>query len=95
MPASVTPQQAAFYKRVGAELRELREREGVTCEFVASIVEGDDTNRDRVAKMERGDTRIRLDQYLELMWFYRHHVPDHPAVQLAKLLLPKRALAHG
>lgn len=80
---------------MGKELRLLREKAGYTCEFVASALNPEQPSRDRISKLERGVSGIDQYDYLRLMWFYRDVAPGHPAVDLAKRLLPRSALAGG
>lgn len=84
--------QKGYLHSLGTELRGLRERAGYTCEFVAAALNPEQPSRDRISKLERGISGIDQYDYLRLMWFYRDVAPDHPAVDLAKRLLPRDAL---
>ena len=84
-----------YLAKMGLELRELREKAGYTCEFVASALDPAQPSRDRISKLERGISGIDQYDYLRLMWFYRDVAPGRPAVDLARRLLPRAALAGG
>jgi hypothetical protein len=79
--------KAAFLKRLGADLRRIRRRTDISCEAASAVI--GDPNRDRISKVERGASGIEFYDYLRLMWFYRDEDPMHPAVQLARILLPE------
>lgn len=83
-------QKQRFLVTVGHDLRDLRERAGLTCEQVASVL-NTTASRDRISKVERGVTGIDMLDYLRLMWFYRDLAPNHPAVELARVMLPNQA----
>jgi hypothetical protein len=65
---------------------------GHSCEFVAAVLNPEMRSRDRISKLECGVSGIDMFGYLRLMWFYRDLAPSHPAVVLAKRLLPPEAL---
>lgn len=77
--------RALFAKRVGQELRQLREASGLSQAFLADLF---GWTRDAMSKIERGDRPIGMFEYLVVMNFYRDLDPTHPAVALAKRLLP-------
>jgi hypothetical protein len=79
-------QRETFRARMGAELRRLREESELSLQMVADVLGSE--KRDRISKVERGITGIDLFDYLRLMWFYQEYDPQHPAVLLARRLLP-------
>jgi hypothetical protein len=85
-----TPQEKAyrdaFLARMGGELRRLREEAGISLQLAADALGSE--RRDRISKVERGVSSIDLFDYLRLMWFYQEYDPQHPAVLLARRLLP-------
>ena len=88
-----TPQERAhrdaFQARLGAELRRLREEAELPLQMAADVL--GTGKRDRISKVERGVSGIDLFDYLRLMWFYQEFEPNHPAVLLARRLLPMPA----
>jgi hypothetical protein len=76
-----------FLQVLGAEVRAIRQAAGYKCEYVASML-NETASRDRISKLERGVSGIDLMDYLRLMRFYGDLVPQHPAVDLARRLLP-------
>ena len=74
-----------FARRVGQELRQMREASGASQAFVADIF---GWTRDAMSKIERGDRPIGMFEYLTVMRFYHDLDPTHPGVALAKRLLP-------
>jgi hypothetical protein len=74
---------------MGADLRRLREEADISLQLVADVLGSE--KRDRISKVERGITGIDLFDYLRLMWFYQEFDPQHPAVLLARRLLPMAA----
>jgi transcriptional regulator with XRE-family HTH domain len=81
-------QKALFLKRLGADLREIREAAGLSLEAASRVLTPDNPSRDRLSKVERGVSGIDLHAYLELMFFYRTYgYESHPAVALAQKLL--------
>jgi hypothetical protein len=85
------PEDQAFRTTMGADLRRLREKAGVSGRMVAedalSHLFG---NRDWLSKVERGANSIDFIKYLELVWYYREVEPDHPGVALARRYLPAK-----
>jgi hypothetical protein len=81
--------KADFRARMGADLRRLREEADISLQLVADVLGSE--KRDRISKVERGITGIDLFDYLRLMWFYQEFDPQHPAVLLARRLLPMAA----
>ena len=79
-------QRDDFRARMGAELRRLREESELSLQMIADVLGSE--KRDRISKVERGASGIDLFDYLRLMWFYREFDPSHPAVLLARRLLP-------
>jgi len=73
----------------------LRDKAGYSCKFVASALKPEHRDRDRISKLSAGASGIDQYGYLQLMWFYCHEAPGHPAVTLAKRLLPCAALTGG
>jgi transcriptional regulator with XRE-family HTH domain len=82
-------EKAHFRARMGADLRRLREEADISLQLVADVLGSE--KRDRFSKIERGVSGIDLFDYLRLMWFYRDYDPQHPAVLLARRLLPVAA----
>lgn len=78
------PTQQEFAKRLGAELRDIRQKANASQQEVAFAP---NWNRDAISKIERGDTNISLYDYLLVMYFMREFAPDHPAQALAGHLL--------
>lgn len=78
-------QRALFRRRVGQELRELREASGLSQESVADLF---NWSRDAISKIERGDRPLGMYEWLRLMQFYRDAIPNHPGVALVARLLP-------
>src|SRR5689334_7409591 len=79
----------AFRLTMGADLRRLREKAGLSGRMVSEDVLGHlFGNRDWLSKIERGKNSIDFIKYLELVWFYREVEPEHPGVALARLYLP-------
>jgi transcriptional regulator with XRE-family HTH domain len=75
-----------FAKRVGAELRLMREAGGVSLAFVAEIF---GWKKDALSKIERGERQISTFDYLTLLrWYGDLAEPNHPALALAGRLLP-------
>ena len=94
--AKINPNKIAFNKALGADMRRLREKTEQTLDFVAMVVDPDVRSRDRLSKVERGLSGISMYDYLRIMWFFRDVAPpDHPAVALARMLLPRETLAGG
>lgn len=83
-----------FLLAMGDDLRRLRGQTELSCEEVASVL-NTTASRDRISKIERGVTGTDLFDYLRLMWFYRDIDPDHPAVELARKLLPPTVRGHA
>lgn len=73
-----------FLKRLGIELREMREAADLSQEAVAAEI---DLGKDSISKMESGIRQITLHDYLTLMNWYRDIYPENPAVKLAVTLL--------
>lgn len=84
--------RAIFSRRLGQELRQLREASGASQALVSDLF---GWTRDAISKIERGKTRLGMFEYLTLMQFYRDMEPGHPAVALAKRLLPPAPNAAG
>jgi hypothetical protein len=91
MYSGVDPYKAEFLKRMGADLRRLREEAELSQEAVSDVIKDTKANRDRMSKVERGASGIELFDYLRLLWFYRDYDPQHPGVLLARRLLPLSA----
>ena len=86
----------AFLIAQGAQIRKLRKAAGYSCEYLSMALNPATPSRDRISKVERGACGIDEYDYLRLMWFLRAEAgPDHPAVQLARMLLPAEALRGG
>jgi hypothetical protein len=85
-----------YLATVGRDVRALREKADHTCDTVARVLNPETPSRDRISKLERGVSGMDMYDFLRMMWFYRDVAgPDHPAVVLAKLYLPREALASG
>jgi hypothetical protein len=82
------PQKAEFMRRIGADARKIREQTEATCEMVANVL-NETNNRDRISKFERGISGMTMYDYLLMMWWYKDVEPDHPAVALARMMLPE------
>ena len=92
----VNPNRVSFNKALGGDMRRLREKTEQTLDFVSMVVDPDVRSRDRLSKVERGVSGIDMYDYLRIMWFFRDVAPpDHPAVALARMLLPRETLAGG
>jgi transcriptional regulator with XRE-family HTH domain len=79
-----------FRRKVGQELREFREAYGLSQEEIATAFRW---TKDAMSKIERGERPIDMYRYLRLMQFYARADPDHPAVVLARRMLPGRRLS--
>jgi transcriptional regulator with XRE-family HTH domain len=77
--------RALFRRRVGTELRMLREASRLSQQAVAEVF---GWTRDAMSKVERGVYPLGMYEYLRLIAFYRDLEPDHPAVALANRLQP-------
>ena len=77
--------RALFYRRIGQNIRQLREDAGWTQEQLADLF---GWNRDAISKIESGKRPVALYEYLQLLWFLRDVDLNHPGVSLARLLLP-------
>lgn len=86
------PQKKRFLKTIGADTRQVRDRADVSCEAAARVLNSYG-NRDRISKFERGVSGMDMFEYLKLMWWMRDFAPGHPAVALAKAMLPPDVLA--
>lgn len=86
------PQKTQFLKTLGNDVRKVRMDADLTCERVAELLTVH-ANRDQISKLERGIAGMDMMRYLTMMWLLRVHAPDHPAVALARRLLPPDVLA--
>lgn len=86
------PQKQQFMRTVGQDVRDIRIAADITCETVAKVLNSVG-NRDRISKFERGVSGMDLFEYLKMMWWLRDFAPGHPAVALAKMMLPPDVLA--
>ena len=92
----INPNRVSFNKALGADMRQLREKTERTLESVSMVVDPEVRSRDRISKVERGVSGIGMYDYLRIIWFFRDVAPpDHPAVALARMLLPRETLAGG
>lgn len=73
-----------FLKRLGIEMREMREKANLTQDQTATTI---DLGKDSISKMESGRRHIKLHDYLTMMYSYRDIYPNHPGVALAKSLV--------
>lgn len=86
--------EADFYKAVGKELRAFREQADIPQEAVGDLV---GHQRAAISKIEGGDRRLCLYDYLLIMDFLRDAVPeDHPALELIERFMGRpRRLRRG
>lgn len=89
-PWAEDPRQAAFYAKIGAEIRRLR------TEFSDDTVEslGDmlGWEKARMSKVELGQQRIGLWEYLEIIYYFRDFLPkDYPGIALREHINRQRA----
>ena len=89
----VNPNRVSFNKALGADMRRLRGRTEMTLDSVSMVVDPEVRSRDRLSKVERGVSGIDMYDYLRVIWYFRDVAPEHPAVALARMLLPKETLA--
>jgi transcriptional regulator with XRE-family HTH domain len=82
MPRStVTAEHQCFLRRLGADIRALRERVDLKQEEFGGVL---GFNRDAISNIERGINNMSVYEYLRLVQFVRADAPDHPALLLAR-----------
>jgi DNA-binding XRE family transcriptional regulator len=86
---AMSPVEQAFYDKLGAELRQVRESAGLSQQAIADLYEW---NRDAVSKFETGKRRMSLFDYLRFIDLMREQIPAHPAVPLADHMLAWRRI---
>lgn len=74
------------YNKLGEDLRSIREQARLPLEDVASIL---GFQRNALSRIERGQRRIHLIDYLHIIWYFRHLTQDHPAMPLARWFFEK------
>ena len=73
-------------QRLGRDIRLLRESAGLSQQSIADLF---GWGRDAISKLESGSIATTVYNYLALMQFLASDVePDHPAVILARRLMP-------
>ena len=75
----------------GAELRDMREKAGLSQEAVADIF---DISKSAMGKIELGINAPSLVHYLVILNFLKDVQPDHPGIPLAAHLLKKPRRPH-
>ena len=83
MPATKHPVDLAIHE----DLRSIRKAAGLTLEQIGEVI---DMDRQAMSKIELGVSRIRLFDYLRIVWFCREAIPEHPAVELARFYVKRR-----
>lgn len=81
------PQKTQFLKALGDDIRRIRMSLGWPQRMLAHLALASN-NWVHISQVERGETGMDMIKYLTLMWNMRVECPDHPAVALAKMLLP-------
>ena len=76
-----TPEEHAFDRAVGADIRAMRMAADVSQESLAELL---NWNKDAISKIERGVNSTSFYDYLKLMMPFAHDNPDHPALDLAR-----------
>lgn len=79
-------QRTAFLKRLGQDIRKLREDAQVSQAMIAELF---GWHRTAVSKIEQGERNLGIYEYLLIMNFLRDMEPAHPAVALLQRLLPR------
>src|SRR5690349_1917110 len=76
---------AEFQKRIGADVKKMREAMGLTLEELGGFL-SEGRYRTYVWRIESGERPIAMIDYLRIVHLARDLFPDHPALPLAKMV---------